>query len=52
MIFSKTGKGKIEKLKIMMEQDEINEERAIFDSNVDIKWLSASLGIDNDLKIE
>ena len=52
VIFSKTGKGKIEKLKIMMEQDEINEERAIFDSNVDIKWLSASLGIDNDLKIE
>ena len=52
VVFSKSAKGKIEKLKLMMEQEEINEDQAIFDSNVDIKWLSASLGINNNLRIE
>ena len=51
IIFSKSGKGKIEKLKLMMEQEELDSEQAIFDSNVDIKWLSASLGLNNELKI-
>ena len=54
ILYSKTGKGKLERLKLLLNQEDIfkNDEQEIFDSNVDIKWLSAALGIDNDLEIK
>ena len=54
IIYSKNGKGKLEKLKLLLKQEDVfkGDEQEIFDSNVDIKWLSAALGIDNDLEIK
>ena len=54
ILYSKNGKGKLERLKLLLNQEDIfkSEEQEIFDSNVDIKWLSAALGIDNDLEIK
>ena len=53
-LYSKNGKGKLERLKLLLNQEDIfkSDEQEIFDSNVDIKWLSAALGIDNDLEIK
>ncbi len=47
IIYSKNGIGKLEKLKLLLKQenDEINEEQIIFDGKVDIDWLSSVLGI-------
>ena len=49
IIYSKNGKGKLEKLKLLLKQEEglKNEEQEIFDSNVDIKWLSSALVIED-----
>lgn len=54
ILYSKNGKGKLERLKLLLNQEDIfkSDEQEIFDSNVDIKWLSAALGIDNDLEIK
>ena len=54
ILYSKNGKGKLERLKLLLNQEDIfkSYEQEIFDSNVDIKWLSAALGIDNDLEIK
>ena len=54
IIIYKEGNGKLERLKLLLNQEDIfkSDEQEIFDSNVDIKWLSAALGIDNDLEIK
>ena len=52
IVYSKNGVGKLEKLKLLLEQEESNkEEDDIFDSNVDLKWLSSALQI-NQIKIK
>lgn len=54
ILYSKNGKGKLERLKLLLNQENIfkSDEQEIIDSNVDIKWLSAALCIDNDLEIK
>ena len=54
IIYSKSGKGKLEKLKLLLKQEDItkSDEQEIFDGNVDIKWLSSALGIGNTLEIK
>ena len=53
VIYNKNRKGKLERLKLMLNQDDElkSDEKEIFDSNVDIKWLSAALGFENNLEI-
>ena len=51
IIYSKNGKGKLEKIKLLLKQENSfkGDEQEIFDGNVDVKWLSLALGVDNDL---
>ncbi len=54
ILYSKTGKGKLERLKLLLNQEDTykTDVEELFDSNVDIKWLSSALGIGNDLEIK
>ena len=51
IIYSKNGKGKLEKMKLLLKQENSfkGDEQEIFDGNVDVKWLSLALGVENDL---
>ena len=48
IIYSKGKVGKLEKLKILLQQKDVhkNEEQEIFDGNVDVKFLAAALGME------
>lgn len=50
ILYTKTGKGKLEKLKLLLKQENISkcDEQELFDSNVDIKWISSALGLENN----
>lgn len=54
IIYSKNGKGKLEKMKLLLKQENSfkGDEQEIFDGNVDVKWLSLALGVDNDLGLK
>ena len=51
VVFSKNGKGKYDKLKVLLEQDEHVERGDVSSTSVDIKWLTSILGLNDTLSL-
>ena len=51
IVFSKNGKGKYDKLRVLLEQDEQVERGDVSSTSVDIKWLTSILGLNDTLSL-